>query len=122
MNGKTNLKTALIMAICLLGILGTASGEIIYVDASASPGGTGQTAWTDATARGSRGFGAIVGADSCLIALTNDSELIVFKSDGKAYSEIQRYKVTETVTNAHPVIAGNRVFIKDQETLTMWTI
>jgi len=83
---------------------------------------TGQTAWTEATARGSRGFGAIVGAGSCLIALTNDSELIVFKSDDKAYSEIKRYKVAETVTNAHPVLTGNRVFIKDQETLTMWTI
>jgi outer membrane protein assembly factor BamB len=83
---------------------------------------TGQTAWADATACGSRGFGALVGAGSCLIALTNDSELIVFKPDGKAYSEIKRYKVAETVTNAHPVIAGNRIFIRDQETVTMWTI
>ena len=41
---------------------------------------------------------------------------------GKAYSEIRSYKVAETVTNAHPVIAGNRIFIKDQETLTMWAI
>ena len=82
----------------------------------------GQTAWTDATSRGSRGFGAIVGAGSCLIALTNDSDLIVFKPDGKAYSEIKRYKVAETVTNAHPVIAGNRIFIKDRETVTMWAI
>jgi len=83
---------------------------------------TGQTAWTDATARGKRGFGAIVGAGSCLIALTNDSQLIVFKPDGKAYSEIKRYKVAETVTTAHPVIAGNRIFIKDQEMLTLWTL
>jgi len=83
---------------------------------------TGKTAWTDAASCGSRGFGAIVGAGSCLIALTNDSELIVFKPDGKAYSEIQRYKVAETVTNAHPVIAGNRIFVKDQETLALWTV
>ena len=83
---------------------------------------TGQTAWTDATASGSRGFGAIVSAGSCLIALTNDSNLIVFKPDGKTYSEIKRYKVAETVTNAHPVVAGNRVFIKDQDTVTMWAI
>ena len=83
---------------------------------------TGQTSWTDSVARGSRGFGAIVGAGSCLIALTNDSNLIVFKPGGKAYSEIKSYKVAETVTNAHPVIAGNRVFIKDQETLTLWAI
>jgi len=83
---------------------------------------TGQTAWTDETACGSRGFGAIVGTGSCLIALTNDSDLIVFKPDGRAYSEIKRYKVAETVTNAHPIVAGNRVFIKDQETVTMWTL
>jgi len=38
--------------------------------------------------------------------------------DGK----IKSYKVAETVTNAHPVIAGNRIFIKDQETLTLWTL
>jgi outer membrane protein assembly factor BamB len=83
---------------------------------------TGKTAWTEATALGSRGFGAIVGAGSSLIALTNDSQLIVFKPDGNAYSEIKRYKVSETVTNAHPVIAGSRIFIKDQETVTMWAI
>ena len=82
--------------------------------------------------RGSRGFGAIVGADSCLIALTNDSELIVFKSDGDAYSEIKRYKVAETVTNAHPILAGNRIFyqrsgdaynvddLKVEETMRYW--
>jgi outer membrane protein assembly factor BamB len=83
---------------------------------------TGQTAWTDAVARGSRGFGAIVDAGPCLIALTNDSELIVFKPDGKTYSEMKRYTVAETVTNAHPVVAGRRIIVKDQETVTMWTI
>ena len=82
---------------------------------------TGQTAWTDTNASGSRGFGAIVDAGSCLIALTNDSDLIVYKPDGKAYNEIKRYKVAETVTNAHPVIAGNRIFIKDQDSVAMWT-
>lgn len=93
------------------------SNKFFCIDAQ-----TGKTAWTDATARGSRGFGAIVGAGSCLIALTNDSNLIVFKPDGKAYSEIKSYKVADTVTNAHPVIAGSRIFIKDQETLTLWAI
>jgi outer membrane protein assembly factor BamB len=83
---------------------------------------TGQTAWTDATARGSRGFGSIVAAGSCLVVLTNDSELIIVKPDGKAYSEITRYKVSETPTYAHPVIAGNRVFVKDQESVTMFRI
>jgi len=83
---------------------------------------TGQTAWTDATARGSRGFGSIVGAGSCLAVLTNDSELIVLKPSGKEYSELAKIKVSETPIYAHPVIAGNRIFIKDQDTVTMFVI
>jgi hypothetical protein len=48
--------------------------------------------------------------------------LIFYKPDGKAYSEIKRYKVSETPIYAHPVIAGNRIFIKDQDTVTMFVI
>jgi len=83
---------------------------------------TGQTAWTDATARGSRGFGSIVDAGSCLMVLPNNSELIVYKPSGKEYSELAVIKVSETPTYAHPVIAGNRIFIKDKDTVTMFVV
>jgi outer membrane protein assembly factor BamB len=83
---------------------------------------TGKTAWISESDSGSRGFGAVVDAGSCLMALPNNSELIVFKPDGKQYSEITRYKVAETETYAHPVISGNRLFVKDQQSLAMWTI
>jgi outer membrane protein assembly factor BamB len=83
---------------------------------------TGETAWTDTTPRGRGGFGAIVDAGPVLLALPSDSGLIVFKPDGKAYGEIARYKVAETATYAHPVIAGNRIFVKDQESVAMWTV
>jgi len=82
----------------------------------------GQTAWIDTTPRGRGGFAAIVNAGSVILALPSNSELIVFKPSGKAYSELASIKVSETPTYAQPVIAGNRVFIKDQETVTMWTI
>jgi len=82
---------------------------------------TGQSAWTDTTQHG-RGFAAIVCADSCLLALPNTSELIVFKPDGKKYSEIARYKVSDTPTYAHPIISGNRVFVKDEESVAMWIV
>jgi len=83
---------------------------------------TGQTAWTGTDQQGSRGFAAIVDAGSCLLALPNNSELIAFKPDGKEYVELARIKVSDTATYAHPVIAGNRLFIKDQETVAMLTI
>jgi outer membrane protein assembly factor BamB len=78
---------------------------------------TGQTAWTDPTQRDRRGFAAVVSTDSCLLALPSNAELIVFKPSDKEYAELARIKVSDTSTHAHPVLAGNRIFIKDQETV-----
>ncbi|KPJ58495.1 MAG: hypothetical protein AMJ46_14140 [Latescibacteria bacterium DG_63] len=83
---------------------------------------TGQTAWADTTPRGRGGFAAILDVGSCLLALPNNSELIVFKPDGKEYVEITRYKVADTATYAHPVISGNRVFVKDEQSVAMWMV
>jgi len=82
---------------------------------------TGRTAWTD-TAQHGRGFAAIVDAGACLLALPSTSELVVFKPDGNQYVELARIKVSETATYAHPVIAGNRIFIKDEDSVAMFTI
>ena len=80
---------------------------------------TGKTAWTDSTARGRGGFGAIVDAGSCLLALPSDSELLVFKPSDKQYEELARIKVAETATHAYPVISGNRMFVKDQDSVAL---
>jgi len=48
MGGKANLKTALVMAVLLVGMApAIAAGGVIYVDADASPGGDG-TSWSTA--------------------------------------------------------------------------
>ena len=78
----------------------------------------GRTAWTD-TARHGRGFAAILDAGSVILALPSTSELIAFKPSGKQYEELARIKVADTPTYSHPVIAGNRVFVRDQATVAM---
>jgi len=83
---------------------------------------TGQTAWTDATQHGKGGFAAIVDAGSALLALPSSSELIILKASGEEYAELARIKVSDTPIYAHPVIAGNRIFIKDEQTVTMFTL
>jgi outer membrane protein assembly factor BamB len=83
---------------------------------------TGQTAWTDATPRDKGGFGPVVSAGSCLLALPSNSELIVFQPTDKQYSEVAKIKVAETATYAHPVLAGNRIYVKDAESLALWTL
>jgi outer membrane protein assembly factor BamB len=82
----------------------------------------GKTAWTDATPRGRGGFAAIVDVGSCLLALPSNSELLVFKPSDKQYEELARIKVADTPTYAHPVVAGNRIFVRDQDAVTLWTL
>jgi len=101
--------------------------------------GDGKTAWTAPSSpagqsaseggggggrmgRGRGGFGSIVDAGSVLVALTPAMELIAFEPNEKAYSEVARIKVSETPTYACPVLAGNRLFIKDQDSVTLYAL
>ena len=92
-------------------------GNFFCIDAK-----TGKTTWVDTTQRDRSGFGAIVDVGQYLMAMPSNSELIVFKPSDKQYEEVAKIKVADTPTYAHPVIAGNRIFIKDQETVAMFTL
>ncbi|MBU6400190.1 MAG: PQQ-binding-like beta-propeller repeat protein, partial [Verrucomicrobia bacterium] len=86
---------------------------------------TGETAWTD-TAKHDR-FGTTLDAGSVLLALVMpgppvNSELIAFKPSDKQFEEVAKLKVADTPTYSQPVIAGNRIFVKDKENLTLWTL
>jgi outer membrane protein assembly factor BamB len=82
----------------------------------------GKTLWTDTTPRGERGFGSIVDAGSVLIALTNKAELVAFKPSDKGYSELATIKLGGGATYAYPVLAGNRIFIEDQDSVAAYAI
>jgi len=92
-------------------------GTLFCLDAQ-----TGQAAWTDSVQRDRGSFTALVDAGPVLLALPSSSELVVFKPDAKEYAEVARIKVAETPTYATPVVAGNRVFVKDQEAVTLLTL
>ena len=81
---------------------------------------TGQTAWVGTTKLDR--FGSILDVGSALLGLSPNSELIVFEPSSKAYTELAKIKVAETSTLAHPVVAEDRIYIKDKETLAMWVI
>ncbi len=97
--------------------VGLADGKLLCINAK-----TGQTAWTDETSLDRKGFGAIVHVGSTLLVLSSNSELVTFAPSDKQFTELARIKVADTSTYAHPVIAGNRIFVKDQDAITMWTI
>jgi outer membrane protein assembly factor BamB len=89
-------------------------GNFFCVDAK-----TGDKLWTDDTKRGE--CGEILDAGSVLVALTSNGELVAFKPSNKSYEEVAKYKVGNQPW-AYPILAGNRVFVKDKDSVTLWTI
>ena len=71
---------------------------------------------------GGGGYGTIVDAGSVLLALTPASQLVVFEPNEKELKQVASYKVSSSQTHAYPVATGNRLFIKDRDSVTLWTI
>ncbi|HJZ53943.1 MAG TPA: PQQ-binding-like beta-propeller repeat protein, partial [Gemmataceae bacterium] len=81
---------------------------------------TGEVLWTDKAQQGE--CGSVLDAGSVLLALSSTSELIAFKPSKDGFEQLAKYKVADTPTWAEPIIDGNRVFVKDRESLALWTI
>ena len=80
---------------------------------------SGKTAWIDNAVNSD--FSTIVDCGSVLIGVTSTDNLIVLKPVAKQYSELAKYKVSDTPIYAYPVIAGNNIYIKDAETLIKYS-
>ncbi len=91
------------------------NGSLFCLDA-----GEGKTLWT--APFGKRDFGSVVDAGAVLMALTPQAELAVFDPSDKEYEKLASYKVADNETYAYPVVSGNRVFIKDQDSLILYAI
>jgi hypothetical protein len=61
-------------------------------------------------------------ASDPLFFLNDNAELIVVKSSQTGFQPVKRYTVADSATWAQPTISGNRVFIKDVSSLTLWTV
>ncbi len=93
----------------------TEKGNLFCIDAK-----TGKTAWTDPNAL--KNFAAIVDGGSVMAVLPSNADLIIFKPTDKAFEQLAKIKVADTDTYATPVLAGTRVFVKDKESLTLFTV
>jgi outer membrane protein assembly factor BamB len=80
----------------------------------------GKTAWIDALTHSD--FATIVDCGQVLIGFAQTGNLIVFKPDAAAYTEVVKYKVTNTPVYTFPIVAGNLVYIKDAENLILYKI
>ena len=61
-------------------------------------------------------------AGNLLFLLNNDGDLIVARMNRTGFTQVTRYEVSDSTTWAQPTISGNRLFIKDDSTVTLWTV
>jgi outer membrane protein assembly factor BamB len=99
----------------LFGMSHKNKGQFFCLDAA-----TGKTYWTGDGRQGENA--AMLVAGSVMFWLTNDAELIVSRLTNNRVEPVRRYKVADSETWAHPVVAGNRVLIKDNQSLALWSL
>jgi outer membrane protein assembly factor BamB len=71
---------------------------------------------------GPQGYGSVVDLGSVLVGLNPSGKLVFFEPNSKDYKEFATYRVADGNTYAYPVVSGNRIFIKDKNAVTLWTL
>ena len=90
-------------------------GNLFCIDAK-----DGKAGWTDSVKLGN--YGAVLDAGTAILALPNNAQLLALKPDKTAYTELAKYKAGDGATFACPAVSGNRIFVKDGDSLILWTL
>ena len=97
----------------LFGLSHRARGQFFAIDAK-----TGTVLWLGQPREAENT--AIVKTSNLLFFLNDDGELIVARPNRDRFDPIARYTVAKSATWAQPTISGNRIFVKDVTSLSLW--
>jgi outer membrane protein assembly factor BamB len=109
------LSNPVVIGETLFGFSKRNSGQFFAIDAR-----DGKVLWLGPPREATNS--AVVKAGSVLFFRNDDGELVVAKASRDSFQAIARYTVSEASTWAQPAISGNRIFIKDTNTLALWTL
>jgi outer membrane protein assembly factor BamB len=103
-----------VIADTLFGLSHRARGQFFAIDAK-----TGDVLWLRQPREAENT--AVVKTGDLLFLLNDNAELIVAKASRRGFDPIARYTVADSATWAQPAISGNRIFVKDVRSLSLWT-
>lgn len=109
------MSNAVVAGDVMFGFTSRNMGQYYAADAK-----TGKVLWTSEGRQAANV--ALARAGNVLFSLENDGELVVLRASQTAFEPLRRYKVAEAATWTQPAISGNRIFVKDVSTLTLWTL
>jgi len=110
-----DMSTGVVIGNSLFGFSARNSGQYFALDAN-----TGQTQWLSEARIAENA--AVVRAGDLWFALTTEAQLLVARANPKQLEILKTYDVADTATWAQPVLSGQRVFIKDVSTVSLWTL
>ena len=98
----------------LYGLSHLNSGQYFGLDLE-----TGQVLWTSRPRQAENA--AVLGVGDMIFSLEDDAELVVLRSSRTEFEPLERYDVAASATWAQPTLRGNRLYVKDVSSLTLWT-
>jgi outer membrane protein assembly factor BamB len=112
---RVSFSDAIVAGDALIGLSQRNSGQYVGVDLT-----SGKTLWTSEPRQGAKS--ALQRAGNVIFILEADGELVVARESKTAFDVVKRYTVADQETWSQPAISGNRIFVKDVSTLTLWTL
>jgi outer membrane protein assembly factor BamB len=109
------MANAVISGDTLFGLSHRNRGQYVLLDVK-----TGKTLWTGMPRQAENA--SIVRAGNVVLALEEDADLIVGRITANEFQAAKRYSVADAATWSAPAISGNRIFVKDASSVTLWTI
>ncbi len=109
------LSNPVVVGDTLFGLSQRDRGQYFAIDAK-----TGKVLWLGPPRQATNT--AVVKADDLLFLLNDDAELIVARASRTAFEPLKRYTVADSATWAQPTLSGKRIFVKDVNALTLWTV
>jgi outer membrane protein assembly factor BamB len=109
------LSNPVVVGDTLFGLSEKGRGQFFALEAK-----TGKVLWLGPSRQASNA--AIVKAGNLLLLLNDDAELIVARSSKTGFEPLKRYIVADSATWAQPTVSGNRIFVKDVTSLSLWTL
>lgn len=98
----------------LYGLSHLNSGQYFGLDLE-----TGDVLWTSTPRQAENA--AVLAVGDAIFSLEDDAELVVLRSSRTEFAPLERYDVATSPTWAQPTLQGNRLYVKDVSSLTLWT-
>lgn len=114
-DGQSRMTNTVVFGDAIFGLSVRNMGQYYALDPK-----TGKTLWISEPRQA--GNASLLRSGNTVLSLEDDGELVVFRKNGAGFEAVKRYKVADSETWAAPSISGNRIFVKDVSSLTLWTL